>query len=237
MANYIQAVVIQFNNDVYLDSISVEKSGSNEVVTGLGSTQEVPCPDAGGIIDGNFWATPVNTGAVTGFTFTPYDFGNSVASKPTVDSFPVTRISSRLSNDRWWILGTAAGYIASCNVCCGNTPVPMPDISTVPKQAGCQTICNFDTNGNYAAWFGLPTISGNKTYFPYGYFNGVALPAATAAGYATTNLLLTFLNTAVTGWAAVGTWSVQNGVLVVTQTSGPGTDNICVAVAAINPSL
>jgi hypothetical protein len=244
MASYITTLVIQKNVSVFIaeDGISAEKSGSAEVATGLGVSMEVPCPDStsGGVIDGDFWAVPVNEGLTAGFNYVPYNNVGS-PSAPTPASFAVVRISSRFSADVWYVLGTAADYIASCAVCCSDSPVPMPDAADLPLQPGCQTLCQFNngTDKQYFGILGLPALTGNKRYFPYGYFNGVALPAASTSGYVSTTTLLTFLNTAVTGWAAVGVWTVSSDhlSLIVTQTDGPGTDVLCAAVAAINPSL
>lgn len=245
MATYITALVIQKNNSVFIseDGISAEKSGSTEKATGLGTQMEIPCPDSasGGVIDGDFWAVPVNEGLTAGFNYVPYNPADSTATKPTPSSFAVVRISSRFSSDCWYVLGSSDDYIASCAVCCSDSPVDMPDVSDLPLQPGCQVMCQYnnDTDLKYFAVIGLPALIGNRRYFPYGYFNGVALPAGAATGYADTTALLAFLNTAVTGWAAVGTWTVSADhlSLIATQTSGPGTDELCAAVAAINPSL
>lgn len=239
MSSYITANVIRFNNDSFVDDVNAAKSGSAHFPTGIGSTKQVPCPDAqsGGVIDGDYWAIPINEGVVADFKFTPYNVNETTSSKPTVDSFAVVRISSRLSRDVWWVQGTSVQYLASCAVCCSDSPVLMPLATGLPLQAGCQDLCNFDANSNYFAVLGLPTLTpGVGRYYPYGYFNNVALPAPASTGYANTTTLLTFLNTAVTGWAAVGTWSILDGVLIVTQTDGPGDDQLCAAVASINPS-
>lgn len=245
MASYITALVIQKNSSVFIseNGISAEKSGSEEVTTGLGAQMEIPCPDSsgGGVIDGDFWAVPVNEGLPAGFNYQGYNLADASATAPTPSSFAVVKISSRLSSDSWYVLGTSADYIASCAVCCGDSPVPMPTDDDLPLQPGCQLMCQYNngTDQQYFATLGLPALTGNKRYFPYGYFNGEALPAASASGYATVAALLTFLNTAVTGWAAVGTWTatVDELTLIATQTDGPGTDELCAAVAAINPSL
>lgn len=110
---------------------------------------------------------------------------------------------------------------------------------------------NNGTLQQYFAVVGLPALILNKRYFPYGYFNNIALPGASSTGYVSTTTLLAFLNTATVttvvngvttytgGWAIVGTWTVSlDGLtLIATQTAGPGTDVLCAAVAAINPSI
>lgn len=250
MAAYIPAIVLQKNNTVFIgdNGIGVEKSGSGEIVTGLGLATEVPTPDGGGVIDADYWATPVNdNGIVTSYKYTPYNASDPVTSvKPSAQSFAVCRIMNRLASDYWYVVGTVAQYITAAN---GGSALPTT-ITVIP--AGCQTMCQFDANGNYFAVEALPTLTGNKRYFPSGYWNGIALPAGTAAGYTTSETLLTFLNTATVavltngvitsytgGWAIAGTWTVSGDglTLLATQTDGPGTDVICFRIDAINPSL
>lgn len=239
MSSYVSALVIQYNNDPFVDDVSLTKSAGNIFPSGIGKTMAIPCPDStgGGIIDGDYWATPVNEGIVSGFTFTPYNVAEVVSTKPDVQSFAVVRISTRYSRDVYYVLGTSTQYLASCSVCCADSPILMPVANDITDQAPCFTICQTDADGNYFLSLGLPSLTpGVGRYYPYGYFNDVALPTASATGYVNTDTLLTFLNTAVTGWAAVGTWTVSNGSLIVTQTSGPGTDVLCAAVVDINPS-
>lgn len=238
MASNITALVIQFNHTPYVGDVDVTRvSGSNRT-TGIGISTIIPCPDNGGVIDGDYWATPVNDGVVNGFIYKSYNIAEAVSSKPTVDSFAVVRITDSKTSKFYYALGTSTQYLASCAVCCSDPLVPMPDATDLPFEAGCQTLCNFDADNNYFAVLGLPTLTGNARYFPFGYFNNVELPAATGTGYATTGDLLTFLNTAVTGWAAVGTWTLSGDgeTVIATQTDGPGDDVLCAYITAINPS-
>lgn len=258
MANYISAIVVQKNNTVYIaeNGINAEKiPNSPPAVTGLGVQMEIPCPDnsSSGQIDGDFYALPVNEGLPAGFNYIPYNPADTTALPPTPESFPVVKISSNQSSDDWYVLGTSVQYIASCAACCGTTPVPMPGVSSIPLQPGCQTLCQWNngTLQQYFAVLGLPALILNKRYFPYGYWNNIALPAGSSTGYVSTTTLLAFLNTATVttvtngvtvytgGWAIVGTWtaSVDGLTLTATQTAGPGTDVLCAAVAAINPSI
>jgi hypothetical protein len=110
---------------------------------------------------------------------------------------------------------------------------------------------NNGTLQQYFAVVGLPDLLFNKRFYPYGYFNNIQLPLAVSTGYINSAALLAFLNTATTtsvvngkttysgGWGIVGIWtvSVDGLTLIATQTAGPGTDVLCAAVAAINPSL
>lgn len=259
MANYITAIVIQKNNSVFIreNGINAEKipGSPGEYATGLGVSMEIPCPDnsSSGQIDGDFWAVPVNEGLPSGFNYAPYNPADPDAAPPTPESFAVVKISSNASSDDWYVLGTSVQYIASCNACCGDTPVPMPGIFSLPLQPGCQTMCQWNngTLQQYFAVVGLPDLLFNKRFYPYGYFNNIQLPLATSTGYISTTTLLTFLNTATVtsvvngkttysgGWGIVGTWTVSADflTLIATQNPGPGTDVLCAAVAAINPSL
>ena len=250
MPAYIPAIVIQKNNSVYIadSGITVQKSLGTEFLVGLGLATEVPTADGGGVPDADYWASPVGEGILSGIIYHPYNANDPVGSvPPSPQSFRVVRIMNRLASDYWYIVGSMAQYIAAN----GGTALPT-NITTL--LAPCQKMCQFDANSHYFAIFGLPTITvlPNKAYFPYGYFNGVALPGAASGGYTTTAALLTFLNTATTtttvngvvtayagGWAVVGTWtaSADNLTLFATQTAGAGTDTICAVVAAINPSL
>lgn len=231
-ATFIPALVIKHNNDVYL---------TPDLVVGV--TQSIPTPGSGGVPDGDFWAVPITDyGVVTGFNYKPTSPTSTDA--PTDQSFHVFRLTTRLGNDVWYVRGTTTtntsaspdepGYIEASQdaECCEADPVTLP--TDVPDLAGCQEMCEFDADGNYFAVFQLPQLTGTTPrYFPYGSFNGTALTAASATGYATSDTLLTFLNAS---WSNVGTWTFANGVLKVTQTDGPGTDVLCVNIIAINPS-
>ena len=248
----IPALVIQKNNTVFISAsgISVQKSGGSELTQGVGLSTEIPIPGAeGGVIDGDYWAVPVNdNNLVTGFLYIPYNAGDPVGSiKPSAQAFAVCRIMNRLASDYWWVIGTVAQYVTAAG---GGTALPT---TVTTLMAGCQTMCQFDANGKYFAVFALPTLTANSRYFPVGYWNGVALPAATGTGYITPATLLTFLNTAAVpvytagvitsytgGWGISGvTWSlsVDNMTLTAEEAAGPGTDIICAYIYSINPSL
>lgn len=250
MPAYIPAIVIQRNNSVYIadSGITVQKSLGTEYLVGLGLATEVPTADGGGVPDADYWAVPVGEGALTGIIYIPYNAGDPVGSiAPSPQAFKVCRIMNRLASDYWYIYGTMAQYIAA------NGGTALPTVITT-LLAPFQKLCQFNAAGQYFAVLGLPNIAilPNKAYFPYGYFNNIALPGAAAGGYTTTAALLTFLNTATTtttvngvvtayagGWAVVGTWtaSADNITLQAAQTAGPGTDILSAVVAAINPSL
>ena len=241
MSAYIPALVLQRNNQVYLSEggISVQKSGGGDIVVGVGLLTEIPTPDGGGVIDFDCWATPVGEGALTSFTFIPYNASDPIGSvAPSVQSFKCFRIYNRLASDDWYIVGTVAEYITAYN---GGAALPTT-ITTLP--AAYQKMCEFINSSNqYGALFALPPLLTPDTkYFPYGYFNGVALPAGANAGYATIAALLVFLNANWTNLgspvtAIVWTVSADNITLIATETAGGGSDIIAAQIVAINPSL
>jgi hypothetical protein len=241
MSAYIPGLVLQRNNQVYLSEggISVQKSGGGDIVVGVGLLTEIPTPDGGGVIDYDCWATPVGEGILTGFTFTPYNANDPIGSvQPNVQAFKCFRIYNRLASDDWYVVGTVAEYITAYN---GGAALPTT-ITTLP--AGWQKMCEFINSSNqYGALFALPPLLTPDTkYFPYGYFNGVALPAGANAGYATIAALLVFLNANWTNLgspvtAIVWTVSADNITLIATETAGGGSDIIAAQIVAINPSL
>lgn len=235
-ATFIPAKVIKHNNDVYMNTDSLT----------AGTIMSIPTPGAGGVIDGDFWAVPINDDVVSGFDYIPTSADSTDA--PTSQSFHVFRLVSRFGNDSWYVRGTTTaaegGSPASCGYieaaqdaeCCAASPCTLP--LDIPVIAPCQVMCQWDSNSKYFAKFGLPVLTSNLRYFPYGYFNGTLLTAGSSSGYATKSTLLTFLNSGT--WGAIGTWSFDaaSGAnsLTVTQTAGPGTDTICVAIVTLDPS-
>jgi hypothetical protein len=247
MASYIPAFVIEKNNNVFINS-----------ATSIGAVEEIPTPDGGGFIDADYWAVPINHGIYGGFNFVPYNILNPAENvAPSIDSYACVRISKQGANgssDWYMVLGTSVAYITASG---GGAALALvwPNRShTIPLLPICQTMNGVDANGKYIAVYALPSFdilpATVQTWFIYGNFNGFALPAATANGYATTGTLLTFLNTATTnsgtatapvyagGWGVVGTWTVSADsiTLTATQTAGPGTDVLCAAIVAILPS-
>jgi hypothetical protein len=196
-------------------------------------------------LDGDFWAVPITDNVVSGFNFIPCDPTDTDA--PTSQSFHVFRLTSRFGYDSYYVRGKSTGtdngspatygYIetAADAECCSSSPRLLP--TDLPVFAACQLMCEFDANGKYFAQFGLPTLSGNLHYYPFGYFNGVLGTAGATAGYATPDTLLSFLNSGT--WGAIGTWTYADTgktILKVTQAAGAGTDSICLGIVTVNPS-
>lgn len=241
MPQYLTGLVIRKNNEDFIGDVGVVHSGASILSSGIGViVGDIPVPgnsNGGASIDGDFWAIPVNYGTVAGFRFLPYNpaTGGVNSVKPDVQAFPVFKLSLTpdFGSDYWYVYGTVAQYLTASG---GGAALP---VTLAVSEAPCQTLCNQNpTSGLFIGNLGIPNLTSNQRLFPYGYFNGVALPAGSANGYNTPALLLTFLNTAVTGWAAVGTWtlSADNLTAIVTQAAGPGTDTLCAAIVTINPS-
>lgn len=235
-ATSISALVIKHNNTVFQDA-------ANSTV---GSIMDIPTQGAGGVLDGDFWAVPITDNVVSGFDFIPCKSTDTVP--PTAQSFHVFRLTNRFGYDSWYVRGKTTGtdngspatygYIqaAADAECCSDVPLVLP--IDIPVIAACQTMCEFDANGNYFAVFPLPGLTGNLRYYPYGYFNNVLGSAATSTGYATASTLLSFLQAGT--WGAIGTWSYAdsptNTILKVTQSAGSGNDVICLEITTVNPS-
>lgn len=233
-ATFIPALVIKHNNDVYL---------TPDLVVGV--TMAIPTPGAGGVIDGDYWAVPIDDNIMSGWDFVPTT--PTSTTPPTANSFHVFRLTNRFGYDVWYVRGTTTldgaspalpGYIQASQdaECCEETPRTLP--MTTPRQTACQLMCEWNADGLYFAMFSLPSLTGaTPKYFPYGWFNGVALDAASAAGYATKSALLSFLNSG--SWVTVGTWSYVDAdqtVLQVVQADGPGTDTLCASIIAYTQS-
>mgnify|MGYP001561724059 CR=1 FL=1 len=222
----------------YITGFVLNKTDINFVNTdgSVGSIQKIPTPEGGGVIDGDNWAIPVNYGVYSGWIFQPYNLNNTIENVQPLYSVAVTKISSNISSDWYYVLGTSAQYVAAAD---GGTALPVVwpyivhDKQELPV---CQQISSQDVNGKYFASFALPTLAGNDyKYFPFGFLNGVALTTASSSGYTTLAALLTFLNTS---WPSVGTWTSPDSdqIVIATQTSGTGTDVFCGGILAINPS-
>jgi len=175
-------------------------------------TKNINCENT--VIEGVWWAVPTIQGGIqSGWSF------EKVSTAPSVDSVKVLRVYDKKALTTYWLAldpstGSENDFIDRCNACCGTTPV-MPDVTISPvlvEECPCA-----DADGNYIYVWPLPynpntlniSIEGSS-------FNGVAgTPAPAAGGYATPAALLTFLNTAVTGWDAYGTWTLENANTLV----------------------
>jgi hypothetical protein len=243
MAFYIPALVVQKNDSVYIATtgVTVQKSGGTEILAGVGLSTEVPTAEGGAVPDGDYWAIPTaDSGIVSSFTWLPYNANDPIGSiQPNPMAFKCCRIMNTLASDFWYIVGTVAQYITAD----GGAALP----TTITTLVGpCQDLGVWDANNKYFVVLALPSLSAlsntNSRYFPFGYFNGVALPAAANAGYASSAALLTFLNAS---WTNVGspnstiTWTVSADGLTLLgeENNGVGIDKFCGNVVAINPSL
>jgi hypothetical protein len=226
-ATFIPALVIKHNNDVY----------QNEDLV-VGVTMAIPTPGAGGVIEGDYWADPINdNGIVDGFNFYPTTPDAPISEAPSDQSFHVFRLTREKGNDVWYVRGTTSnntsespvenGYIeASADAeCCDATPRTLP--TDVPELFPCQTSCVLD-GGDYYFIIQIPLPRPGATWTGNGYLNGTALPEITGA---TPALLATTLNT---NWTNVGspnvaiTWTATaNGTLKGLVTDGDGSEVLC----------
>jgi hypothetical protein len=241
MPAYLPGLVLRENGEDFIGNAGVYKSGGSIFSQGIGAVKgNIPTPGSSAsnaYLDGDYWAVPVNEGVVAGFKYLPYNsaVGGVNSVPPDPQSFAVFRLTKERpgGSDYMYILGTQAQYNTAVG---GGAALPL---IPVPNQSPCQVICNQNSgSGLYQATIGIPNQVLGQNFYPYGYFNGVALPAASVSGYASPAALLTFLNTATTGWAAVGTWTLtpDNKTAIVTQSAGPGTDKICAEIVIINQS-
>lgn len=199
---------------------------------------EIPTPNDGGVIDADYWAIPIGEGNVSGVIFQPYNPGDPITSvSPSPMAFKCFRLLNRFASDDWYVLGTVAQYITAAG---GGAALTQTITALL---AGFQVMCQFiNPLSDYGAIFALPPLSATNTrYFPFGYLNGVALPAGAVAGYASIAALLVFLNA---NWTNVGSpataivWTVSadNLTLIGTESAGGGTDVIAAQIVAINPA-
>ena len=213
----VPALLLQKNYEVYLDNGAPGQAGI------------VPTIGAGAVLDGDFWAVPVNNGVVSGFNYHATDPDST--DKPDDQAFHVVKISQNNGSDFWYIVGTSTQYLADNNnvECCGDDARQLPTSASVIQP--CQTLCSTDGDGNYIGVLGGPTLGAGKKYVANGFFNGdplIELNAATLAA------MLTQLNL---NWGVVGTWTLSEAspatdvsVFVVTQTDGPGDDVLCAQI-------
>jgi hypothetical protein len=226
-ATFIPALVIKHNNSVFLTA---------DLVAGV--TMAIPTPGSGGVIDGDYWAVPISDyGIVSGINFEPTTPDSTDA--PTLQSFHVFRLISRLGNDVWYVRGSTtfdgespanAGYIQASQdaECCDETPRTLP--TDIPELVPCQTACEWNADNNYFFTIGLPTDAG--TYTGNGYLNGEELPEITGA---TPAAIQTALNA---NWTNVGspnvviTWTVTDLVAMGVITDGTGQDTLCAKIVS-----
>lgn len=234
-ASFVTALVIEHNLVTFLDEDLK-----------IGKIMSIPTIGAGVEPAGDYWAVPINdNGIVTGFNYVPTTPTSLVG--PTAQSFHVFRLVTTKYgySESWYVRGTStfdgnspavAGYIQASNdaECCSATPRTLP--LTIPVGiAGCQELCQWDSNKQYFGVWGLPTLGAGQTYYAYGYYNNASLTALTATGYTTAAALQTALNA---NWSSVGTWTVDGttGIVKVVQTNGSGYNTACIRIVAINPS-
>lgn len=212
---YIPALVLQYNNDQYMNG-----------GVAPGTIKLIPTPNSGGYVFSDYWAVPVTGGIIGGYEFVPCTPG--ATDKPDPQAVHAVRIDTTNQANTYWVLGTSTQYIAASSdaECCVSPSADMP--TTIADIAPCQTLCD-NSDGVAFGVFGLPSPDGG-TYTANGVLNDDALPEVTAA---TAAALVTALNLNAT-WAAIGTWAKTSDNLTLTVTSAsaaPSTpDVLCVLV-------
>ncbi len=223
---YTPALVIQ--KDTY-----ILKNGD----ASFGQIMLVPTPASGGMVDSDYWATPIlGEGIVgNGFEYTPTTPGS--LTKPDVQSFHVIRLIMQTNQSNisttWWVVGNSTQYIntsADAEVGHASPPILMPQ--TLASFVPTQVLCNQNDAGLYFGILAAPVPLSGRRYFAKGYYNGVALTALSGAGYVSAATLLTALNA---NWSNVGTWtkSADDQTFFVTQASGSGSDVLDAAITII----
>lgn len=194
-------------------------------------TASIPCE--GTQLQGIYWGVPIMGGGIqTGWQWVIQ------ATQPTADSVRAIRLWDPSTSTTWYIAVTAdqtseEAFVSRCNACCGTTP-SMPTVTyQAPVYEECP--CAVDVNGTntYTYYFPVPTNPNALNYLiTSSSFNQVAgTPAPAGGGYANIAAVLTFLQTAVTGWAAYGTWSLVNSNTLIKLVS------TTVTCAGLNLSL
>lgn len=206
---YIPALVLQYNNDNYING-----------GTSPGVIKLIPTPSSGGVVFGDYWAVPVaGSGIVTAYEWVPCE--PDATAKPDPQAVHAVRINSTQNADNYYCLGTSTQYIAASSdaECCVSPSADMP--TTISNVIAYQTLCG-NSDGNQLGVFGLPYPDGG-TYTANGYYNSTALPQVTGA---TADDLVTALN-GNGSWSAIGTWSktADNLTLIVTGSTAPTPPN------------
>ena len=222
----IPCLVIQLNQQQFITNNSV-----------VGSLMQVPCDGLKDSVD--YWFVPVKDEGIFSILqpILKIDTDGNAVPKPTFDSFTVCRVRDRLTNYTYWIYGSISDFNNSCATCCGDAAVPMPGIGGITVTiAPCQIICLRNDSDDLYSVFGLPTLVAGQSYFPIGSYDNIAFTSSAGGGYATRNLLLTFLNAS---WTNTG--SPASGAIVWTSpdpltliaTGGHEGESICVLVNTV----
>lgn len=225
----ISAPVIQLNNEAYLTDGQYTPRTLNNI----------PCGDNALVSTFQHWAVPIKDyGICTNFFFQPAVGDYPPGTPPTPDSLLVLRVRDKYKPYyNWWVICTIAEYYASCQTCCGESPVPIPT-PVLPIIVPCQAVCEaINDDGNYFVVFGAPALEPAGGYLTYGQYNGEEL-----APFESTSLtdLVNDLNS---NYGSVGSpatlivWTRVGDVIIGTFQNGAGVDDsFCLLITAIGPS-
>jgi hypothetical protein len=227
MASYVSGLVIRKNNleDYVFDDFRV------------GQIMPVPCPEGNlSQFVEDIWAVPVvDNGLFSGFKMQPGQANGTC--QPSAQSFQCVRVSDNTSSDNYYVRGNSTQFFASCEVCCGNAPIPLP--TNLPYFAPCQVYSLVGagiTGVGCSPVFALPTLAAGFGYFPTVYLDEVLLTVAPAtAGYTSVTSLLAYLNSVA---SSVGVWAVSSDNITITVTPPAGTTvhTVCFSAIGVNAS-
>ena len=204
---YISALVLQYNNDNYING-GIDPG----IIKG-----NIPTPSSGGYAFADYWAVPVSgEGIVSAYEWVPCTPGDVTAPDP--QAVHAVRINSTQGPDTWYLYGTSTQYnqASSDAECCVSPGFDMPTVIT--DIAGCQLLC---ANGDGYGFgvFGLPSpIGGGQNLRATGYYTVAATGVTTTLpgiSSPTAAQLAQALNVNAT-WATVGQWSATSDGLTLT---------------------
>lgn len=201
-------------------------------------TRNIPCGVNAWVDDIQHWAVPITDyGICTNLFFQPAVGDYPPGTPPTPDSLLVLRIRDKYKpNFTWWVICTIEQYYASCQTCCADDFIPIPD-PTLPIIIPCQSVCESQNISNqYISVNGIPELGAGQEYVGYARVNGEEL---TDASGATATLLLTDINSK---WGTISSpsesivWTKSSDNLTLIGTGFSEGDVVCVLIEAITPS-
>lgn len=185
----ITATVLQKNDEQYF----CDPCGN------YGQDMNIPCGAAFVEVQSpNYYAVPVTTDYVQGFSYEIAD------TAPDPYSEPVFKLKNLQTGDYYVVLGTKEEYFQACAACCDTSP--LPSIATDERKLipATQVTCPEPGTTNFDGYFALPFLGAGQHYQIAGTLNGVPLTTFTPLNITTPAALVTWLNT---NWPTAGTWT------------------------------
>lgn len=185
----ITATVLQKNNEQYF----CDPCGN------YGQDMNIPCGAAFAEVQAaNYYAQPVTTDFVQGFSYTISD------TAPDPYSVPVFKLINLTTGDYYVVMGTKEEYFQACAACCDTSPLPSIVSDERLIIPATQVTCPEPNTSNFDGYFALPFLGANEHYQIAGSLNGAALPTFTPTNITTAAGLVTWLNS---NWGTAGTWT------------------------------